>query len=198
LAKIYVLSKSISSKKIIHELGQKLGKKPKPTIAIITTAHRYLKSKSNGSIEAEKYLNQILGFNTTFVDIDKIPKALNYDAYYFVGGDPIYLMNSIIQNHFYEIFISEFKKNKTFIGSSAGAVIFGSSLMHISFFAPEYLSDNPVIPESLGFINNMILPHANMYKNQIIDYERMNPDHNILTVNDGYSFYFSDNIIRKL
>ncbi|MDC7220483.1 MAG: Type 1 glutamine amidotransferase-like domain-containing protein [Spirochaetales bacterium] len=182
---IILLSKSLSVERVQKKLEMIVHKNKVLKLAIIPTAHRELKSHSRGSREAYSFFHDKMKLQTSFVDLDEQPPLQDFDAYYFTGGDPVYLMNSIKERGYFNFFKEEFNKGKTFLGNSAGAAIFGTSLEHIPFFAPEYLHKDSPLPQTLSFINHTVLPHANNYSNEILSYNDKYPEYNLLSIRDG-------------
>lgn len=66
-----------------------------------------------------------------------------YDAIYFCGGDPAYLLNEVNRTGFNEVLKSAVENELFYIGTSAGAIIAAGNL-----------------PNSLGFIDNHLYVHC--------------------------------------
>lgn len=98
----------------------------------------------------------------------------DFDAIYFSGGEPKYLMDAIISNNLYENFDDYFKSGGLVIGQSAGAMIFNH----------EYLdtSERVLKIQNNGFnySDKIIVPHYDHLPSNILD----NLPKDILSIRD--------------
>lgn len=87
----------------------------------------------------------------------------DFDAIYFSGGEPKYLMDAIISNNLFEDFDDFFRSGGLVIGQSAGAMIFNH----------EYLdtSEQVLRIQNNGFdySDKIIVPHYDHLSNDIIN-----------------------------
>ena len=90
-------------------------------------------------------------------------KLSDFDAIYFSGGEPKYLMDAIISNNLFEDFDDFFRSGGLVIGQSAGAMIFNH----------EYLdtSEQVLRIQNNGFdySDKIIVPHYDHLSNDIIN-----------------------------
>lgn len=90
-------------------------------------------------------------------------KLSDFDAIYFSGGEPKYLMEAIISNNLFEDFDDFFRSGGLVIGQSAGAMIFNH----------EYLdtSERVLRIQNNGFdySDRIIVPHYDHLSNDIIN-----------------------------
>ena len=129
-------------------------------VAIINNAK--LESEDRTTADVAKKEMESHGIDVKVIDLYHSRFNLsNYDALYFSGGEPKYLMDAIVNNNLYEEFDEFFKSGGLVIGQSAGAMIFNK----------EYLDTTE---ESLRIQNNgfnynskIIVPHYDHLPNNI-------------------------------
>lgn len=77
---------------------------------------------------------------------------------YFSGGDPGYLWNSVKETYLIKTVLSLYDEGVILAGSSAGAWILGKNVL-TNVYAMLEGAQTPVWEESLGLIENTIIPH---------------------------------------
>ncbi|MDC0034831.1 Type 1 glutamine amidotransferase-like domain-containing protein [Chloroflexi bacterium] len=129
--------------------------KPKPKVAIIPTAaanQQPQKAADNGvryfnSLGADAEPIMVLNREDT-ENITYLKNISEMDLIYFTGGDPQHLLNSLNQTVFMKEVVSSVSKGAFLVGSSAGAMIFGSRMRYKKWML------------GIGLISNTaILPH---------------------------------------
>ena len=83
-----------------------------------------------------------------------------FDAIYVRGGDTFYLMDKIREFGFDKQIRNAIKKGIPYIGSSAGAIILGTTLKPAEIYGDDLVADGQNY-EGLGIINGAIIPHMN-------------------------------------
>lgn len=115
------------------------------------------------------------------VDIDSNDLNLSYfDAIYFTGGEPKYLMNSVYNNNLFDLINNFIINGGITIGQSAGAMIFNKQYIDTSTHKIR------IIDNGFDFCDRVIVPHFDCLSEDILNFL---PD-NILKIND------SDGVIK--
>lgn len=148
-------------------------------VAIIPNAR--LKSQNRSS--AINIFNELKKNNidSKLVDIDTEKFNIKeYDAIYFTGGEPKYLMDSIYNANLFNDIENFINNNGIIIGQSAGAMI----------FCKDYLDTSTgklkILHNGFDYTNKIIVPHYNNLNKDILD----NLPDNIIAINDN------DNLIK--
>ena len=131
-------------------------------VAIINNAK--LESEDRTTAQVAKYEMKKNKIEAKVIDLNHSRFNLSdFDAIYFSGGEPKYLMEAIISNNLYEDFDSFFRSGGLVIGQSAGAMIFNH----------EYLdtSERVLRIQNNGFdySDKIIVPHYDHLSNDIIN-----------------------------
>ena len=105
-----------------------------------------------------------LGFleeNITEYKIGSGPIDLNnYDVIYVIGGNTFYLMNKIRKFGFDNQLKKAIANNIPYIGSSAGSIILGSTLMPAKIYGDVPVDEDQNY-EGLGIVDGAVIPHMN-------------------------------------
>lgn len=139
--------------------GKKLGKK----VLFITTASNLHEDKIFLEEDIKKFEEG--GFNVLQFDIaDKKAEELKklveeYDIIFVAGGNTFLLMQEIKKTGFDKIIYNLFKKNKVYIGSSAGSAIFGPTIEYIKIFDDPSVAKNLKNYLGLKIFDFLLLPH---------------------------------------
>ena len=97
-------------------------------VVIIPNA-RLITQNRNTAYRIQKELTKN-NIYSDIIDIDKKKiKLSDYDAIYFTGGEPKYLMNSINKNNLFDKIKIFIDNGGTIIGQSAGAMIFSKNYL---------------------------------------------------------------------
>lgn len=131
-------------------------------VAIINNAK--LESEDRATAQVAKYEMKKNKIEAKVIDLNHSRFNLSdFDAIYFSGGEPKYLMDAIISNNLYEDFDDFFRSGGLVIGQSAGAMIFNH----------EYLdtSEQVLRIQNNGFdySDRIIVPHYDHLSNDIIN-----------------------------
>lgn len=127
------------------------------------TAYRVQKELSKNSI------------NSDIIDIDAKTLNINkYDALYFTGGEPKYLMNSIYKNNLFHKIEKFIHSHGIVIGQSAGAMIFNKQYLDTTTSKLEILNNG------FNYNNKIIVPHFDTLPEELL---KQLPK-NILKIND--------------
>ena len=131
-------------------------------VAIINNAK--LESEDRTTAQVAKYEMKKNKIEAKVIDLNHSRFNLSdFDAIYFSGGEPKYLMDAIISNNLYEDFDNFFRSGGLVIGQSAGAMIFNH----------EYLdtSERVLRIQNNGFdySDRIIVPHYDHLSNDIIN-----------------------------
>lgn len=131
-------------------------------VAIINNAK--LESEDRTTAQVAKYEMKKNKIEAKVIDLNHSKfKLSDFDAIYFSGGEPKYLMDAIISNNLFEDFDDFFRSGGLVIGQSAGAMIFNH----------EYLdtSERVLRIQNNGFdySDKIIVPHYDHLSNDIIN-----------------------------
>ena len=131
-------------------------------VAIINNAK--LESEDRTTAQVAKYEMKKNKIEAKVIDLNHSRFNLSdFDAIYFSGGEPKYLMDAIISNNLFEDFDDFFRSGGLVIGQSAGAMIFNH----------EYLdtSERVLRIQNNGFdySDKIIVPHYDHLSNDIIN-----------------------------
>lgn len=174
--------------------------------ALVVTADNEYKEKNYHVGRLTEEL-RLLGLSVDCFDFDnqKPEELRKYDVVEMIGGNPYYLLRSIIVNGFLDG-LKYFSQEKCLIGCSAGAVVVTPSLGLIDRYSPEM---NIVGLQNLTACNLtdvQILPHYNKFLSRFENFEekcRQYETENACTVvrlNDGDAVIIKNektHIIRK-
>ena len=150
-------------------------------VAIIPNAKLITQDRTNSDV-AKNELNKN-DINATIVDLDKIKLDISYyDALYLSGGEPKYLMDSIIKANVYNDIKNFVDNGGIIIGQSAGAMIFCKDYFDTS--TKKLL----IMNNGFEYSKKMIVPH---YNNLSEELKKQMPD-NILKINDNDRLYRLD------
>ena len=143
-------------------------------VAIIPNAKLKDKDRTN-SIVAKKELEKN-NIESNVIDIDEEELNINeYDALYLSGGEPKYLMDSIINSNLFDTIKSFIDNGGIIIGQSAGAMI----------FCKEYLDTSTgkllIMNNGFDYSKKIIVPHYDKLSKDILD----NIPNDVLKINDN-------------
>ena len=198
---IVLTSNGLSSEKLLCEI-KKLSLSGKA--ALVVTADNEYKEK-NYHIERLTNELQSLGLEVECFDFDTQSPAelISFDVIELIGGNPYYLLNSILKNGFMDV-LRDFADNKCIIGCSAGAVALTPTLKLIDIFTPEMNIVNLNNLSACNLTDVQIFPHygkfIKRFKNleeKISNYERIN-QYKVIRLNDGDAIMVNDNIVSLI
>lgn len=193
---IVLTSNGLSSEKLLCEM-KKLAISGKA--ALVVTADNEYKEKN---YHVERLTNELksLGFEAKCFDFDtQSPEELvSYDIIELIGGNPYYLLNSILTNGFVDV-LRDFSDNKCIIGCSAGAVVLTPTLKLIDLFTPEMNIVNLNNLSACNLTDVQIFPHYSKFINRfdnleekISNYESTNQC-KVIRLNDGEAIIINNN-----
>ncbi len=131
-------------------------------VAIINNAKLESEDKTTADVAKKEMANH--GIEAKVIDLNHNRFNLaDYDALYFSGGEPKYLMDSIINNKLFEQFDEFFKKGGLVIGQSAGAMIFNEKYLDTT------TGDLRIQSNGFDYSNKIIVPHYEHLPNNIIN-----------------------------
>jgi len=163
------------------------------TVGFIPTAADVYKNKS--FVNDDKNKLKELGFNIVEINIvEKTEKDLqklikNVDVIFVSGGNTFYLLDKVIESGFDKVIKAHVKKDKYYIGSSAGSVLAGTSIEPVKLLDDPSKGPNLKSLDGLKLIDKIILPHygnkkyENKFKQILKDYAHL--QNKIITLTDN-------------
>lgn len=118
------------------------------------------------------------------IDISK------FDAIYMMGGNTFYLMSKIREYHFDEVLKNAINQGTIYIGSSAGSEVIAKSIDASLGFDENIVGLTDF--SGLGFINSVIIPHANKRKEHVLEYEETSK-YPVIAIENGDGVIISNN-----
>lgn len=90
-----------------------------------------------------------------------VKKLTSFDFFYFSGGDPGYLLDTLKGSPSWDVIYQRFQDGATLAGSSAGAMALGSKLWARIY---DFVNHKRIKPweEGLGVVNFGIIPHFDL------------------------------------
>ena len=139
--------------------------------ALVVTADNVYKEK-NYHVERAAGELAYLGLSVECFDFDvQSPDALlDYDLVEMIGGNPYYLLQSILIHGFRSV-LREFAENRVLIGWSAGALVIGPTLELIDRYSPEMNEVGLGDLSALGLTDVQILPHYSRFLSRYENFE---------------------------
>lgn len=143
-------------------------------VAFIPTAADIYENKS--FVDDDRNKLSELGFKILDINITGKSEAIlqeqlkNVDIIFVAGGNTFYLLEKAIASGFNNIVKKHVESGKYYIGSSAGAVLAGSTIEPIKLLDDPSKAQNLKSFEGLKLIDKIILPHYGNKKYQ----EKMN------------------------
>ena len=195
---LLLCSNGLSSEKILADTRSKIT--DCKTAALVVTADNEYKDKNYHVSRCVTEL-QSLNLKVDIFDLDKqsAQLLLNYDVVEFIGGNPYYLLHSIRENNAIEI-LRDIATNKTLIGWSAAAFVFGPTLELINRYSPEMNFLEIKNLNGLALTNVQVLPHYSQYLTKFEGFEETcyvyENEHNVnvIRINDGEGVFIDEEI----
>ena len=130
-------------------------------VAIIPNAKLKTQDRTVSIVVAEQLKRH--GIECSIFDLEKqsITELDKYNAIYFNGGEPKYLMDAIYNNNFYEIIKKFIEAGNVVIGQSAGAMIMNKEYGDTS--TGEFLISN----NGFDFFDKIIIPHYDVLPEEL-------------------------------
>ena len=152
--KVYITSYGIDTryKEYMNSYEEIINLLKNKRVAIIPNAKLKSQDRTNSIVAMEELKNQ--NILAEIIDLDEEDfKIEKYNALYLSGGEPKYLMDSIINNGYYNIIYNFISKDNIIIGQSAGAMIMSKEYVDTS------TGDVKILNNGFDFFNKMIIPH---------------------------------------
>ena len=144
-------------------------------VAIIPNAKLINQDRTNSTIAKEELTKNKIESDIIDLDTDKFD-INNYDALYLSGGEPEYLMDSIINAGLYDDIKRFIDNGGIVIGQSAGAMIFNKEY-YIHLFNIDLLD---IKNNGYDYADKMIVPH---YDHAPIEIKEKIPQ-DVIKIND--------------
>lgn len=150
-------------------------------VAIICNAKLKTQDRTNSfTIKEELKKHNILA---DIIDLDEKRFIIKkYNAIYFSGGEPKFLMDSIINNGYYDVILDFMNNGNVIIGQSAGAMIMSKRYVDTSIGSVK-ISDN-----GFTIFNKIIIPHYDSLDSELLK----------LIPNDVFKIKDNDRLIKLL
>lgn len=176
--KLMLTSDGICRAALEQELVKLLEGEPSNAAACILTTASSHKEQSRGAVQTRE-LFQRLGFaRTDFIDIEleAAEKLKDYDVIYLNGGNPFYLLYWLRSSRAVPILRQQAELNRVIIGTSAGAMVLGPSIEHvtelnrIAGYEPmaDMLDDDY---QAAGLTDITVVPHYNRFADKDAEFE---------------------------
>ena len=120
----------------------------------------------------------------------------------FIGGNPFYLLNSIIKANAENV-LREIGETKVLIGWSAAAFVFGLSLELVNMYSPEMNFLALTDLKGISLTDVEVLPHYNKFLNRFENFEEKCEEYekrrnaNVIRINDGDEVIVSSQEIKN-
>lgn len=186
---LVLCSNGLSSDALIAELGSYTG--AARTAALVVTADSEYKERNYHVPRCRDELAR-LGLSVDLLDIDRqAPETLlQYDVVEFIGGNPFYLMNSVVRNGAQDV-LRRLAEDRILIGWSAAAFVFGPTLALAQLYTPEMNTVGLDDLSALALTQTEVLPHYGKFlrrferfEERCAAYERANST-TVVRLNDG-------------
>jgi peptidase E len=180
---IYVTSYGIDvrHKKYMNSYDEIINLLKNKNVAIICNAKLKTQDRTN-SITVKEELNNHNIF-ADIIDLDeKRFKIKKYNAIYFSGGEPKFLMDSIINNGYKNAILEFINNGNIIIGQSAGAMIMSKRYVDTSIGSVKILDNG------FNIFNKIIIPHYDSLDSELLK----------LIPSDVFKIKDNDNLIRLI
>lgn len=113
-----------------------------------------------------------------------------FDAIYMMGGNTFYLMSKIREYQFDKVLRDAINQGVVYIGSSAGSEVIAKSIDASLGFDENLVGLTDF--DGLGFINSVIIPHANKRKEHVLEYTKTSK-YPVIAIENGDGVIISNN-----
>ena len=188
MKKLILTSAGFSNKTIVDKFNEMLDKPiSEAKVLFIPTASRYQEELEYVKQSRLELINvginegNIIEYN---LDIDlKISELNKYDILYVCGGNTFYLLHKIKEIKFDEKIRKAVENGLMYIGVSAGSIVVGPTIETAGPF-----DENDIGIENfkgMNFIEDIIIPHYNEKRIEIVEGFRKTMKNNIITITDN-------------
>ena len=131
-------------------------------VAMIVNAKLITEDRATARIQKEELIKNKI--EVEIIDLNNGQFVIeHYDALYFTGGEPKYLMDAIINNHYYDLILDFIKKGRVIVGQSAGAMILAKN------YADTTTKKLLIRDNGFALYFKTIIPHYNHLPKKIKD-----------------------------
>lgn len=180
---IYVTSYGIDKryKKYMNSYDEIMNILKDKSVAIICNAKLKTQDRTNSIIVKEE-LNKH-NILADIIDLDEREfKIKKYNAIYFSGGEPKFLMDAIINNAYYDAIVEFMNNGNVIIGQSAGAMIMSKRYVDTSIGSVKILDNG------FSLFDKIIIPHYDNLDSELLK----------LIPNDIFKIKDNDNLIKLI
>ena len=138
-----------------------------------------------------------LGIKVTEIDVSKDDIYANYpefDIYYICGGNTFFILDRMRATGMDRILIEAAKKNKFYLGVSAGSILAGPDIAVAGYGKDKDVNDIGL--HSLGsfhFTPFLVFPHYNEEeKKDVIDFKKVRFQEPVIALTDEQALYITD------
>ena len=186
---IALLSNGITSEALRNALSNHIASLS--SAAVVVTADNEYKERNYHIPRVTNELKEFgLSVDPFDLDTQYASELLKYDVVEFIGGNPYYLLNSILVHNASAV-IKQLAEKKVLLGWSAGAMVFTPSIEIVDKLTPEI----NIVPlddlKGLCLTKTHIIPHYNKFLKRFDKLEGIckayEQEHNcsIVRLNDG-------------
>lgn len=186
---IALLSNGITSEALRNALSNHIASLS--SAAVVVTADNEYKERNYHIPHVTNELKEFgLSVDPFDLDTQYASELLKYDVVEFIGGNPYYLLNSILVHNASAV-IKQLAEKKVLLGWSAGAMVFTPSIEIVDKLTPEI----NIVPlddlKGLCLTKTHIIPHYNKFLKRFDKLEGIckayEQEHNcsIVRLNDG-------------
>jgi len=174
--------------------------------AIVVTADPDYRTANRRAVHTQKKLLEC-GYNTVFYDLDfqSAKGLIRYDLAFFIGGNPFYLLRRMRETDAGHILKSMLQDGKIISGSSAGALVMGTTLKLVNEFDSQMNLDVGLHNlDGLSLTNINICPHYSKYSSRYDNFEaricniEIAKNIEIERMNDGEALFIKDNHVQRI
>lgn len=202
---LILCSNGLTSDSIKNELKKHLSGDNTRAALVVTADNIYKANNYHVARCTEELMD--LKLSVDIIDIDDTPceKLLKYNVVEFIGGNPFYLLDSILNHHGEEI-LKIICKNQILIGWSAAAFVFGPTLELVNRYSPELNIVGLISMRALSLADVEVLPHYSKYLSKFDRFEERCKEYEeeyskqVIRINDGDAVFIFDDkkkIIRS-
>jgi dipeptidase E len=173
-------------------------------VAIVPTASAEWKDKQKGAVAAYEYFVSTGFKKIDFIDIEFQPPELLrvYKLIYISGGNPCYLLWHLKHTGSDKILKELYQQGVYMVGSSGGAMIWGTDIRHFLSFEPDMNTTGLTDFSALACVHYLVLPHVDRLCQQYENYNEIlhtignKINNDILTIGDNDGALFLGGVLQ--